>query len=167
MPHEQRRSTAGKSDPCHAMGKGFNTLPPAPLSASLPSLLLESLLGPFLLTSRFPSRISMSPNPQALRPPRGATSPMSLWSETQRIHRPSRPSPLPTPPTTPTTCPCIISTRSPHHQRPPLASSSLLPGQHTSEDTTRPGPLSSPSIRCPRCSQIKSTAFQKRLSAFS
>ena len=134
---------------------------PQPASSSL-SLALSSS------PSRFPSGFPEVPKSSGLGDPTWVLPPPC--PPVLRLSRSTGCS-APHPPTPPTaahppcpTCPSHHQHPFTHHQRPPLASFSLLPGQQMSEDTARPGPLSSPSVRCPRRSQIKSTAFlQKRL----
>lgn len=141
MPPKQERSTAGKSDPCHPVGKGFNTLPPTPSSSlrllpqpasSSLSLVLSS--SPSRLPSGFPE-VPKSPglgDPTWVPPPPCPPG-LRLSGYTRR----SAPHP-PTPPTAAhpprPTCPPHHQHPFTHHQRPPLASSSLLPGQQMSEE---------------------------------
>lgn len=117
-------------------GSSFH-LPSQPASLSL-SLALSSS------PSRFPSVFPEVPKSPGLGDPTWVLPPpcppgLRLSGSTRR----SAPHP-PTPPTAahPPCPPCPSHRQHPftHHQCPPLASSSLLPGQQMREDTIRPGP---------------------------
>ena len=142
MPPEQEQSTARKSDPCHAVGKGFNTLPLLLSPPPFPACFSESLLGPSSSPSRFPSGFPEVPKSPGLGDPTWVLPPpcppgLRLSGSTRRS-APHLPTPrtaahLPHPPCP--TCPSHHQHPFTHHQCPRLTSSSLLPGQQMREDT--------------------------------